>query len=43
MNTLKCSLYINRDVADSATICAALLHDVLEDTDATIEEVKKIW
>lgn len=27
--------------ADSATICAALLHDVLEDTDATIEEVRE--
>lgn len=26
-----------------ATICAALLHDVVEDTDVTIEEIEKGW
>lgn len=34
--------YILTDIyADSSTICAALLHDVVEDSDATLEELTK--
>lgn len=29
--------------ADSATICAALLHDVIEDTEATYDDIKKLF
>ena len=29
--------------ADSATICAALLHDVVEDTDVSIEKIKSLF
>ena len=29
--------------AGPATIVAALLHDVVEDTDTSIEDIKKIW
>ena len=29
--------------ADSATICAALLHDTIEDTEATYDDIKKLF
>ena len=28
---------------DTDTICAALLHDVVEDTDATLDDIKKLF
>ena len=28
---------------DTDTICAAMLHDVVEDTDVTLEEIKKLF
>ena len=36
--------YILADLQmDDATICAALLHDVVEDTDVTSEDITKIF
>lgn len=29
--------------AGPSTICAGLLHDVVEDTDVTVEEIQKVW
>lgn len=34
-------LYLAEQMSDEVTICVALLHDVLEDTNVTIEELKK--
>jgi len=36
---LACVLAEEGDVTDVATLCAALLHDTVEDTDTTIEEL----
>src|SRR3989338_5002762 len=34
---------ISKHNADSATICAALLHDIVEDTSVKIETVKELF
>jgi guanosine-3',5'-bis(diphosphate) 3'-pyrophosphohydrolase len=38
---LACTLAVEGDVTDEATLCAALLHDTVEDTDTTRAELEE--
>ena len=41
IHSITCSIYFSKLGLDTQTICAALLHDVVEDTNATYEDIEK--
>jgi len=43
LHPLNVAYILTRVYADTPTLCAALLHDTVEDTDTTLEDIKKIF